>query len=535
MRDILGTWRGAISRRGFVAGAGAAAALRPWHAGAATDSGLLESAPEAPYESPITPERVAFLKSKPFRGKTINVLILKGSVGEGLKYHIPHWEEETGGKVSVAEVPIDILYTQIFSDITSGLHRNDAYMTAAWFYGDFFTTGSPTIEPIEPFLADKRYPYWNPANFMPAMHQLYTWGGKLYGVLFDADAQTLYYRKDVFANADNQSKFKAKYDYDLPAPPTTMQQMHDAADFFTGWDWNGDGANDWGLALHAKVNAQGFFHFLTLAAPYICSPTNKYFYFHPDTMKPLINSPGHLRALEDYIKFLPNGPREEISWTLGQGWNLFLSGKTAMEATWGDLPTLAQDSKNSVVQGKIAAAPIPGVPEAYDPVKGTWTKYKLNQAGNVNGGSWHCVISKYARNKEAVYDFLAFMANRKNAFYNVTHGFTGVQPGMRDEYLPPAGTATLAEWKAQGWNEDDAKAFMDSYYANLALPVQEPYLRIPGAADYWHQLDTRLSALLAGQTTPQKVLDDTAAAWEEITNRYGREQQKKLYVASFGA
>ena len=62
-------------------------------------------------------------------------------------------------------------------------------------------------------------------------------------------------------------------------------------------------------------------------------------------MKPLINSPGHLRALEDYIKFLPNGPREEIAWTLGQGWNLFLTGKAVMEATWGDLPTLAQDPK----------------------------------------------------------------------------------------------------------------------------------------------------------------------------------------------
>jgi hypothetical protein len=30
-------------------------------------------------------------------------------------------------------------------------------------------------------------------------------------------------------------------------------------------------------------------------------------------------------------------------------------------------------------------------------------------------------------------------------------------------------------------------------------------------------------------------LDDTAAAWEDITNRYGRDQQKALYVASFGS
>ena len=530
--------RHALSRRDLMraTGAVAAASALPLRRGyAATDSGLLDSAPEAPYESPITPERVAFLKTKPYKGKTINLLVEKGSVGEGLKHHVPHWEEATGGRISVADVPIDILYTQIFSDLTSGLHRNDAYMTAAWFYGDFFTNGTPYILPIEPFLADKRFPYWNPDNFIPAMKRLYSWNGKLYGVLFDADAQTLYYRKDVFANPDNQAKFKAKHGYDLPAPPTTMQQMHDLADFFTGWDWNGDGSPDWGLALHAKVNAQGFFHFLTLAAPYICSPDNKYFYFHPETMKPLINSPGHLRALEDYIKFVPNGPREEIAWTLGQGWNLFLTGKAVMEATWGDLPTLAQDPKTSQVQGKIGAAPIPGVAEAYDPINNSWKKYPLNQAGNVNGGSWHCVISRFTQEKEATYDFLAFMANRKNAFFNVTHGFTGVQPGMRDEYLPPAGTATLAEWHAQGWNEDDAKAFMEAYYANLALPVQEPYLRIPGAADYWHQLDIRLSALLAGQTTPQKALDDTAAAWEDITNRYGRDQQKALYVASFGS
>jgi multiple sugar transport system substrate-binding protein len=44
-------------------------------------------------------------------------------------------------------------------------------------------------------------------------------------------------------------------------------------------------------------------------------------------------SEGHLRALEDYVKFLDNGPKEQISWTLGQGWNLFLAGNAVMEPT----------------------------------------------------------------------------------------------------------------------------------------------------------------------------------------------------------
>ena len=50
---------------------------------------------------------------------------------------------------------------------------------------------------------------------------------------------------------------------------------------------------------------------------------------------------------------------------------------------------------------------------------------------------------------------MAFMANRKNAFFNCTHGWTGVQPSMKWEYLPPEGTSTIAEWQKEGWNAAD--------------------------------------------------------------------------------
>jgi multiple sugar transport system substrate-binding protein len=494
---------------------------------------LMEQAPEAPFESPITPERVAFLKTKPYKGTTINVMVLKATVGDGLKYHVPHWEEETGGKVNVAEVPIETLHQQIFSDLASGLNRYDAYMTGCWFYGDFFVPQSPYIVAIDEFMKDPKHSYWDPDQWLPAMRKLYSWNGKIYGVLFDGDAQALYFRKDAFANKTNQDKFKAKYNADLPTMPKTMKDLHDLAEFFTGWDWNGDGSKDYGLALHAKVNEQGFFHFLTLSGPYVISPDNKYYFFNPDTMKPLINSEGHLRALEDYIKLAGDGPREEISWTLGQGWNLFLAGQSAMEPTWGDLPTLAQDPKTSKVQGKIGAAPIPGTTEAFNPIKGEWKKYDLNMVGNTNGGTWHCVINAKSKKQEATYDFLAFMANKKNAFFNAANGWTGVQPGMKFEYLPPIGSGSMDEFKAQGWNADDITEYLNAYYAVLSAPVQQEYLRIPGTAEYWHELDVNISAVLGGQMQPKAALDATAAAWEKITERYGRDKQKALYQASF--
>jgi multiple sugar transport system substrate-binding protein len=533
-------WQGKISRRQFIEQAvklGLSAALisRMTSAVNAANDNFIDSSPLAPNESPVTAQRIEYLKSKPYKDITIDVMVIRSAVGHCVEYHAPRWEEETGGHINLTKVPIDTLHQQIFEDLTTGRGTYDAFQTAGWFYGDFFTSNEPCIVEIKPFLEDPKFPYWDPEQFLPAVKRLYTWQGKLYGVLFDADAQILYYRKDVLGNAAYQEKFKSKLGYDLPNPPQNMKEMHDVASFFTGWDWNGDGKDDWGISLHGKVNEQGFFHFLTLAAPYVVSPNNRYFYFDPEDMKPLINSEGHLRALEDYAKFLANGPKEQIGWTLTQGWDVFLAGHAVMEPTWGDLPTLAQDRARSTVQGRVGATIIPGTTEAFNPKTGQWDKYPRNVVGNTNGGSWHCVISRLSKKKDATYDFLAFMANRKNAFFNVANGWTGVQPGMKYEFFLPVGTANILEWENQGWDKDDAITYLNAYYANLVLPAQEIYLRIPGAAEYWHELDIRVSSVLAGETQPKAALDDIYQSWEQITDRYGREIQKKLYAESFAA
>jgi multiple sugar transport system substrate-binding protein len=534
---VTAFFEGRMSRRRFIyratqLGLSAALLSRIVPAAFAAGDNFLESSPVAPNESPITRERVEYLKSKPYKDTTINVMVIRSAVGDCVEYHAPRWEEQTGAHVNVTKVAIDALHDEIFADL-KGPGQYDSYQTAAWFYGDYFTGQEPSIVEIAPFLKDSRFPYWNPEEFLPAIKRLYTWQGKLYGVLLDADAQILYYRKDVLANTAYQEKFKSKLNYELPNPPKSMKEMHDVAEFFTGWDWNGDGKEDWGISLHAKVNQQGFFHFLTLAAPYVVSPNNKYFYFNPEDMKPLINSEGHLRALEDYVKFLGSGPKEQIGWTLPQGWTPFLSGHAVLEPTWGDLPTLAQDRAHSTVQGRVGATLIPGTKEAFNPITGQWENQTLNFVGNTNGGSWHCVISRLSKKKEATYDFLAFMANKKNAFFNSTNGWTGVQPGMRYEYFPPVGTGSVVEWQNQGWDKNDAIEFLQAYYKNLVLPEQQIYLRIPGAAEYWHELDIRVSSVLAGETKPKAALDDIYQKWEQITERYGRENQKKLYAESY--
>src|SRR5215475_683887 len=205
--------KGRIGRRRFITLAAqlgfSASILARMTRPAVAAGALMQSSPDAPYESPIRQERVDFIKSKPFKGTTINVMVLKATVGDGLKYHVAHWAEETGGKVNVAEVPIETLHTQIFSDLSSGLGKYDCYMTGCWYYGDFFVPKKPYIVALDKFLADPKHPYWDTDQLLPSMKKLYTWEGKFYGVLFDGDAQALYYRKDAFTKAENRDKFKA--------------------------------------------------------------------------------------------------------------------------------------------------------------------------------------------------------------------------------------------------------------------------------------------------------------------------------------
>ena len=110
-----------------------------------------------------------------------------------------------------------------------------------------------------------------------------------------------------------------------------------------------------------------------------------------------------------------------------------------------------------------------------------------------------------------------------------TNGWTGVQPGMKYEYFAPVGTGSVEEWENQGWDKEDAIAYLNAYYANLVLPAQQIYLRIPGAAEYWHELDVRISSVLAGEDKakrgPRRYLSGLGADHRSLRPR---ESEKTL-------
>ena len=128
-------------------------------------------------------------------------------------------------------------------DWRRGTGRYDATVGAAFYYGELIS--ADLIRPVDDLLASGKYPRWSYDVMPDAMRQLYTWDGKGYGVLNDADGQVLYYRRDILSDPGWQAKFKEAVGYDLPVPPKTWQQVLDIASFFDGKNWDaGDSQPD---------------------------------------------------------------------------------------------------------------------------------------------------------------------------------------------------------------------------------------------------------------------------------------------------
>ncbi|MCB0046522.1 MAG: extracellular solute-binding protein [Caldilineaceae bacterium] len=472
----------------------------------------------------------------PYTGQTVTVIVNtageKGPISGPIYEVRDEFEAATGATLEIVEVPFAEHFPKLMTDLTTGSGQYDTSIAGAWWLGDLVEGGF--ILPYDDMYNAEGFPEWDFEDVLPGPRSLLEYGGQKYVVGNDHDGQVMYYRRDLLEDPDHQAAFEAEYGYPL-AVPETWAQFRDVAEYFDGKDLNGDGQPDDGLTMHLKVANQGMFHFMSFSAPFVIGPDNPNLYwFDPETMDALVDSPGHVRAMETMIDLVQFGPEAMMAWNLGESWDHFLRGEAALTFTWGDLGALAQE-EGSQVRGLTGAAPIPGTTEYYDVTAGEWKQVDgVNRVGNTTGGSWSGVISKDSDAPEATYFLLALMASKPKSSVYAARGWDGVDPGRYSHFLPPNGDASMDDYLAAGWDEQDIQDYSNAYYENFNAELQFPYLRIPGAFEYWTSLDIHLSEAATGQATAEEALQATADEFEQITDRLGRDMQQQSYVSSLG-
>ena len=480
----------------------------------------------------------------PFDGVEISVTVNaagpRGGISGPLHSFRPIWEQLSGGSVNIVELPFGEHYTRMMLDLRSGTGEYDAFMVGAFWYGDI--AGGNYGLPVNDFLDTDEFPQWTLDDMPPSLQQLHTWGDDIYGVLNDADGQVLYYRRDVLTDPQWNEEFSAEYGYDLPVPPTSWQQVLDISQFFNGRNWDdNDDEPDSGMVLHLKVGEQGHYHFQSLSASFVINPGDgvtqydNVYWFDPTDMTPLINSPGHVAALEFLQELHETGPAAQVGWSLGEAWDYFLRGKSIFVFSWGDVGSLVQDETRSNIRGSVGASILPIAEQYWDFETEEWVDNPSDRrVGNTTGGSWHGVISAFSNNPEAVYSFLSLMAIRPVSIWSANNGWTGVDPGYSYQMLEPRGSATIEDYVAAGWDANDVQDYLDAYYDTFNADSMLTYLRIPGTFEYWDVLDRNLSSAMAGEMSAQEALDQTAEVWEQVTDRLGRDEQLRLYREAIG-
>lgn len=471
-------------------------------------------------------------------GKSLTVGCIDASIYVPLEEVRAEFEAATGATLTIVADPIEGAFQKLIQDQTSGTNSYNGYQISMDWLGEL--AEGDFVLPIGEWYDDTSGTFPDITQTVDeepgSLKQLRSYGDQTYVVPNDCDGQVLYYRRDLLTDESHQSAFAAEYGYDLPVPPQTWDQVLDIATYFSGKDNGIDGNPVSGVSLHLKVGGQGMFHYASLSAPYVIGPENPQLYwFDPENMNALVNSEGHLRAMRAITELFKLGPEAMAGWALGEAWDYFLKGNAVFTYSWGDVTPLAIEQKQPTV-GRLGAATLPGAMAYVNPLTGE--EYAVdtpNFVGNATGGSWSGVVLKSAPDPDLVYYFWALMSVPAKQTYYAARGTDGVDPGRPYQYIAPVGTASAEAYTAQGWNEQDAVEYCEAYQANFENPLQLPYLRIPGANQYWRNaMDTRLSEAVTDQSTPEEALESMAADFEEITDQLGRDLQLESYRKSLG-
>jgi multiple sugar transport system substrate-binding protein len=352
-----------------------------------------------------------------------------------------------------------------------------------------------------------------------------TWAGKTYRITIDGDCHTFAYRKDFFGDGSISGMKDA---------PTTWAQVQEVSkavkgkkDPLTGQDAYGylDPLKGWG--------GFGFYFLEDRASAYAKHPSDPAWLFDADTMKPRVNNPAWVQAIQDVMDTMPVLPPEQINADPGTtAFQQFLAGTGSMLCWWGDVGSNARTSDTAIIGDVVGFSINPGADKVYNSKAGSWeTPATPNFAPNMAYLGWGVYVSSRVsgdeKKRKAAWSAAAHLGGKDLSLWMAAYP-SGFQPYRNSHF-------NYEEWAAAGYDkafvEDYLGSNLDSYnHPNAAI---EP--RIPGIFQYYSVAEDELAKGYGGQyKSAQETADAIAAAWDKITDQIGRESQIMLYKASLG-
>jgi len=326
------------------------------------------------------------------------------------------------------------------------------------------------------------------------------WAGKIVSMPYDGDVHIMFWNKVAFDRADNQKKFKAKHGYDLK-PPQTWKQWDDQAEFFHGWGWDGSDRKLFGAGASYKPSGSGYSYHWWRARFF--SYGGQYF---DAQMKPLINGPAGLRALEEMVKTIQYYPPGVMLFESEEPKTMLIKGEVPFLFSWTSTGKRVGNPKESEIVGKAGFGIVPGAE-----IDG-----KIVHRPDLTPGR-SMAVSKYSQKKEATMKVLELISDPEQSLKIVMDPKTIMDPWR------------VSHFKSEQFRKSfpGADEYLDAILKTFPLVVPDPI--IPGASEYMRKLSFEITEALAKRKSPKEALDSAAGEWDKITDRRGRDKQKALW------
>jgi multiple sugar transport system substrate-binding protein len=433
--------------------------------------------------------------AKEYAGETITVTWEAGLQAlDPLNFSGPLFEELTGVKVEVVEIPVSELFTKTVAEHRA---RTGAYdllnIIPAWM-PDLVTAG--VIRPLDEYV--DRYSYRDDLQDIATVYRenQMTYGGQIYGLPDDGDVLILYYRTDLFGDEGHQAAFADRYGYDL-APPETWDQFHDIAAYFDeALGEDGDGA--------ALIHAPGLVHYIFMMRYRTAGGE----FFDPDTMEAEIDGEIGVAVLEDMVRQLDNMPQGAAGWGPIEVLNAWLAGDLAMTMWW------APPGRWSAGYGAQEEA-LSWLPESQVAGK---VGYALPPGGHPElAAGFSLAVAANSDNPELAYLFAQWLNSREISLQRVMLPYALRDP-FRTSHFESEEYRSL--WPAA---PEYLETLQDA--ANNGLLD----LSIIDTFSYEESLTRAIQTALAGGDA-RSALQDAAEEWDELTDEIGTEDQRQAYL-----
>ena len=432
------------------------------------------------------------------------------------------WEKYTGAKINWIDLAQADYNARLQQSIATGTVDFDILQAGAPFEGDI--CGKKLTSEMPGWVADQI----DLADYVGYLQApTGTWDGKTYRISIDGDCHNFNYRTDYFENEELAKAWKDEGHSGNWEVPTTWQKVTEVSKFLKDKTHAGFPAYGY-LDVQKGWGGFGFYFLGSIATAYAKHPDSPAFLFEPDTMKPMVNNPAWVRAIQDTLDRRDCQPPDQINADPGvTGFNQFLAGTGSMVSWWGDVGSNANTSDESLVAGNVGFDILPGSDDVYNWQTGKWETLSSgpNYAPNMAYIGWglYCMktIDSDSAKRKAAWSAAAHIGGKEVSLWMSMYP-SGFQPYRNSHF-------NINEWTGAGYSE----AFASDYLASEADSYNHPNAaiepRIPGIFQYYSIAEDELSKIYAGQMDAQTGADNIAAAWDKITDQIGRDSQIKLY------